>query len=438
MRTCIIDIPGLSTRLLESLSDLATPPWFDALQDTGCSVIEPVLPAVTMAVQATYTTGATPQNHGMVANGLPAFRLPAIHHDLDLSNYPDYRANISFWEQSTNLLTAPRVWKTDGRSAALLFVQSSMGGAADVVVTPKPAHLPDGRTISQCWTSPGDLYQRLEKQLGPFPLHHYWGPLAGIRSSEWIIAASRLVWEWHPTDIHWVYVPQMDYDLQRLGPDDPRCAQSLLHLLGQLTPLVEKVNADGGRMIVLSEYGMTPVVRYGAPNMLLRKAGLLELNRAGEVDYGRSAAFAMCDHQVAHFYCRDEVAAEQVELMLGEMEAVAVHYRGADRAEVGLNTRRAGDIVAFSHEDAWFEYRWWDDWAKAPEYAWTVDIHRKPGYDPTELFADPKTRRIHADKPELVKGSHGTKPADEKDWPVMLGVADSPEQIKATAVAEVI
>jgi predicted AlkP superfamily pyrophosphatase or phosphodiesterase len=438
MRTCLIDIPGLSSRLLKQLSGLATPPWFDALMDRGTSIIDPVLPAVTMTAQATYSTATLPQTHGMIANGLPAFRLPDIHHDLDLSNYPDYRANVSFWEQSNRLVTAPRVWQADGRSVAMLFVQSSMGGAADVVVTPKPAHLPDGRTVSSCWTNPADLYTRLEKQLGTFPLHHYWGPMAGMRSSEWIIAAGRLVWEWHPTDLMWLYVPQMDYDLQRLGPGDERCVASLLNVLGLLTPLVERVMADGGRVLVISEYGMTAVDRFAAPNLLLAERGLLETNRAGEVDFGRSRAFAMCDHQVAHVYCRDDAATDQAEQLLREMEAVAHIFRGQDRADAGLLSPRAGDIVAVSQEDAWFEYRWWDEWSAAPEYAWTVDIHRKPGYDPTELFADPKTRRILADKPELVKGSHGARPVNRLDWPVLLGLEDSPEILPAVKVGQII
>ena len=438
MRTCLIDIPGLTSRLIDALGGAAAPPWFDELFDKGCSRIEPVLPAVTMTVQATYSTGKLPQDHGIVANGLPAWRLPEIHHDLDLSNYPEYRASVSHWEQSNNLLQAPRVWKQSGRSAAMLFVQSSMGGAADVVVTPKPEHTPDGKTISKCWTSPGDLYDRLKEQLGPFPLHHYWGPLAGMKSSEWIAAASRLVWEWQPTDLHWVYIPQMDYDLQRLGPGDDRCVQSLLGVLALLTPLVDRVHADGGRVLIVSEYGMTPVSHSAAPNAALREAGLLEVNRAGEVDYERSKAFAMVDHQVAHVYCAGEEATDAAEQVIRGLSATDKIYRGISREDVGLNSPRAGEIVAFSRLDAWYEYRWWSDWSQAPDYAWTVDIHRKPGYDPTEMFADPATRRILADRPQLIKGSHGALPPDEQDYPVLIGLKDAKAKMQATEVAGVI
>lgn len=449
MRTCLIDIPGLTSRLLDQLAGQSPPPWFDALLDAGSSIIRPVQPAVTMTVQATYSTGKTPAEHGIIANGLPAFRLPGLREHLDLSNFADYRCNVSFWEQSNRLLTAPRAWAGDGsrpQTAAMLFVQSSMGDAADVVVTPKPQHTPDGKTIATCWSDPAELYPALRQQLGEFPLHHYWGPLAGIKSSEWIAAAARLVWEEYPTDLHWVYIPQLDYDLQRLGPSDPRIAASLSEVLGLLTPLVEKVSADGGRVLIVSEYGMTPVNRSVAVNEHLHKAGLLVVDTSGEVDYVESRAFAMVDHQVAHIYCPELSAQTTVRALLEAMPEVERIYTGAERGEVGLDCERAGDVVAFSHEDAWFEYRWWDTLAEAPQWATKIDIHRKPGYDPLEMFADPESLkardphavRILADKPHLVKGSHGTLPADEADWPVLIGHGEAPDHLDATRIASLL
>lgn len=449
MRTCLIDIPGLCSRLIEQLGGESAPPWFDDIADRGQSVIRPVRPAVTMSVQATYSTGKTPAEHGIIANGLPAYRLPDIRDNLDLSNFANYRCNVSFWEQSNKLLTAPRVWAGDGarpETAAMLFVQSSMGGAADVVVTPKPTHTKDGHTVSMCWSDPDELYPALRDQLGEFPLHHYWGPLAGMKSSEWIAAASRIVWEEYPTDLHWVYIPQLDYDLQRMGPNDERVVQSLVEVLAVLTPLVEKVHADGDRVLLISEYGMTPVHRSVALNAHLRNADLLRVDDAGEMDYVESRAFAMVDHQVAHVYCTDPAAQAAARSLISDMDEVAEVYAGAERAEVGLDCDRAGDLVVFSHEDAWFEYRWWTDFAEAPQWASMIDIHRKPGYDPLEMFVDPetlKTRdpravRILADKPQLIKGSHGTMPADEADWPVLLGCPDAQPKIDATAVASLL
>lgn len=424
MRTCVIDIPGLTGRLLDSLPAARTPGWFNEMAAAGRATIEPVLPAVTMTAQATMTTGASPAEHGMIANGLAAFRNPELKENLDLSNFASFRCNVSFWEQSNKLLGRPRVWSGSDLKVALICVQSSMGGAAEVVVTPKPEHTPDGKTVSLCWTSPGDLYGRLKEALGgDFPLMHYWGPMAGMKSSEWITMAGRLVWEWENPDLMWCYVPQMDYDLQRLGPEDPRCIESLLQVLGLLTPLVERVKADGGRALLLSEYGMTAVNRSCAPNVHLRKAHLLAVDGAGEVDYARSEAFAMCDHQVAHVYCVDKEALREAEKILFNLPEVEKVYRGPQRAEIGLDCERAGDLVVMAKEDAWFEYRWFEDFEKAPAYAWKVDIHSKPGYDPTEMFFDMANRRIRANEPGLVKGSHGIRPRDKADWPVLLGAA---------------
>ncbi len=433
MRTLLLDIPGLSGRLLDQLNPRTVPAWFAALRDDSRSRIRPVLPAVTMPAQATYSTGVLPQEHGIVANGLATYRDSSLHRHLDLVNHAEHRTRVSFWEQSNALLAAPRVWKNDRRKVAMLMVQSSRG-AADIVLTPKPQHTPDGKTISNCWSRPNDLHPTLRAELGEFPLHHYWGPMANLESSKWIAAAAERIWQWHEPDLQWVYVSQMDYDLQRLGPNDPAVSAMLGEVLTLLTPLVEQAQAEGGRVLVFSEYGMTAVSRSIAPNARLREAGLLVTDDNREVDYRRSDCFAMCDHQVAHVYCRDEAAIDRARDLLTDLSEVAECYCGEQRKAIGLNTPRAGDLVLFSQEDAWFEYRWWDDWAQAPDFAWTVDIHKKPGYDPTELFFDPAMRRIRADQPQRVKGSHGTLPADPFDWPVLLG-ADAAEQIEATAIA---
>lgn len=431
MRTLLIDIPGLSGRLLDSLPEGSIPAWFTNLVGTGRRTVKPVLPAVTMPVQASLSTGVSPAKHGIIANGLPAYRLPELKENLDLSNFQKYRCNVSFWEQSNKLLSTDRIWQTKGETASMMMVQSSMGGAADVVVTPKPEHSPDGKTKTMCWSHPAEVYPDLVEQLGQFPLMHYWGPLANLKSSEWIVAAARLVWETHPVGLQWVYIPQMDYDLQRFGPGDARCVDSLIATLGLLTPLVASATRDGGRVLIFGEYGLTPVDTVISPNLALAQAGLLATTDDGEIDYDNSKAFAMVDHQVAHVYCDsdDEVA------VLAALPDVASIHRGPERAAVGLDCDRAGNIVAFAPEDAWFEYRWWSDWNDAPDWAFTVDIHRKPGYDPTDMFANPATRKTLPDQPQLVKGSHGTLPIDSADWPVLLGECDAAVEIDTTDIA---
>jgi len=452
-RTLILDLPGLSQRLLDALPSDHRPVWVHRLIERGAGAIEPVLPAVTMVAQATYTTGKLPQDHGIIANGVAAWREPAMHANLDLNDdSAAFRRTISFWEQSNDLLRTPRTWqaadrKTQDAKVALLFFQSSID-AADIVVTPKPRHTEDGRTIPDCWTQPADLNAKLTEQLGVFPLQHYWGPLANIESSKWIARCAEIVWREHAPDLQLTYIPHLDYDAQRKGPTHPDTVASLREVLEVLTPLVETAERDGGRIILLSEYGLTDVTRSITPNVALHRAGLLPLadrsrahsrgaasqNRMAtpDIDFHEAAAFALCDHQIAHVYTRDVNAALDA---VAELPGVGSVHVGSDRAAVGLNTDRAGDIVLFAESDAWFEYRWWDDFADAPPWAWSVDIHRKPGYDPTEMFVDMPNKRIRADQPELVKGSHGARPKDQADWPVLLGTQHDSPIIKSTDIA---
>ncbi len=438
--TLLLDLPGLSGRLLDRLPDDRRPDWLHALLERGRTAVEPALPAVTMPVQATFTTGLTPAGHGVVANGFAGFRDPSITPHLDLDSFPDYRRHVSFWEQSNDLLTADRVWadRPADHTVAMLFWQSAMAGAADIVVTPKPEHTPDGRTVSLLWTDPPDLNDTLTEKLGPFPLMNYWGPFAGLAGSQWIAACARHVWTEYQPDLQLTYLPHLDYGLQTRGPGDPKMVDELAELLTVLTPLVDRAQADGARVLLLSEYGMTPVSRPCPLNVHLRRAGLLTLNTVGEVDYDRTPAFAMVDHQAAHIYTRDEQTTDRAADLLRRLDEVADCYVGDERRQVGLDTVRAGDLVAFAAEDAWFEYRWWEDFAEAPDYAWTVDIHRKPGYDPTEMLGDPVRKRTRADAANVIRGSHGRRPADPADWPLLLGVEDRDNPLPAPDVAHLL
>lgn len=434
-RTLLLDLPALSARLLDALPADRRPAWLNTLIARGRAVLQPPLPAVTMTVQATIATGVGPDQHGMIANGLPTFRLPDTHPLLDTDSFADYRRHVAFWEQSADLVQVPRFWRDKKMRVALICVQSSIC-AADVVVTPKPTHTPDGRTVPDCWTHPASLNDELKAKFGPLPLMHYWGPLANIKSSQWIAAAAEYVWRNYPVDLQWVYVPHLDYDAQRLGPGDPKLVDELFAVLNVITPLVELAERDGARVILFSEYGMTNVTHSFAPNVLLRHAGLLATqplaaSRSTEIDFAQTPAFALCDHQVAHIYCRDAPTIERAEKLFRQLPGVSINRQATSRG-------RAGELVLYAPEDAWFEYRWWDDFAEAPDYAWSVDIHRKPGYDPTELFMDFTTRRIRADQPQLVKGSHGSPPADQRDWPVLLGVENAPAVVPMTGVASLL
>jgi len=413
-RVCVIDMPGLSRDLLSAIPANSTLGQWIASQ--RIAALTPCFPAVTCPMQATLTTGKSPAQHGIIANGLPNWRFPQDQRLVDHDAHVEYRKKISFWEQSNQFLDAPRFWQdSSGRSrykTALLFFQNSMPGfvdprrpAADIVLTPKPDHGPDGKLTSLIWSDPPELNAELTADLGPFPLMNYWGPMAGIASSQWIAKAAARVWNKHAPALQFTYIPHLDYDLQRFGPNSPAAIKAVADAAAALTPLVAAVLASGGKLVLLSEYAMQPVTAAVSPNRLLADAGLF-LTRATpdghRIDFEKSAAVAMVDHQVAYIYARDEAARENARGVLQKNELLTV----ADPAKLAVNHRRGGDLVVISAPHAWLDYRWWTNPADAPAFARTVDIHRKPGYDPLELFWDRAANGVSQDA-SLVKGSHG-------------------------------
>jgi predicted AlkP superfamily pyrophosphatase or phosphodiesterase len=441
-RVCVIDMPGLSRGLAEAIPKTsALGSWLARQQIAG---LTPTFPAVTCSVQASLTTGRKPSEHGIVANGLPTFRFPQDQALVDASNFAEYRKQISFWEQSNQFLDVPRFWqKPTGESkykTALLFFQNSMPGfaeprkpAADIVLTPKPDHGPDGKLVSLCWSEPGDLVGRLFKEFGPFPLMNYWGPMAGIASSMWIAKAAAWVWGNLSPALQWIYVPHLDYDLQRFGPGSPQAAKAVVDAAGAAEPLVNAVLESGGKIVLLSEYAMREVTASVAPNRLLAEAGLLVTRSTADgelIDYERSAGFAMVDHQIAHVYVRDAAAGKLARDILSH----SPNLRVVDPASVDLSHRRSGDLILLSAENAWLDYRWWSEPSKAPGFARTIDIHRKPGYDPLELFWDRSANGV-AQNGGLIHGSHGRTSVGEA---IVAGELGSDHALAVTDVAALI
>lgn len=442
-RLCLIDLPGLGRDLLKHIQpSSALGQW---LASQPVAALSPGIPAVTCSVQATLTTGVTPAGHGVIANGLATYRSSEDAELVDDSNEAEFRRQVSFWEQSNQFVQAPRFWQNeDGTSrwkTALLFFQNCMPGfhgtprpAADIVLTPKPDHGPDGKIVSLCWSRPAELVPALFSRLGPFPLMNYWGPMASITSSQWIAQAAAMVWREQMPQLQMTYVPHLDYDLQRFGPDSAQAAKAVQDVAAALDPLVSAVLDSGGSLLVLSEYAIHPVQGSIPINNILREAGLLATRShpAGNlVDYAASPAFAMCDHQIAHIYTKDAGATAAVREVLGGRGNMALWGRPEMR-EAGLNHRRSGDLLAMS-QTHWFDYRWWSDPAQAPAFAGTVDIHRKPGYDPLELFFDPATRAITRNE-SLIKGSHGAPPAEGA---VLIGAGTS-SPVRAQDVAGIV
>ena len=447
MRTVVaLDVVGLTPRALARM------PRLSAFADAGSRArLDPAFPAVTCTVQSSMLTGTTASEHGIVGNGW-YFR--------DLGE-------VMLWRQHNALVRGEKVWDAARRSVpgyrvANLCWWYAMGAATDQLVTPRPIYHADGRKSPDCYTRPPELHDRLVRELGDFPLFSYWGPRAGIASSRWIAEAARRVLAADRPDLMLVYLPHLDYDLQRYGPSGPEAAAAARDLDGVLAPLLDACASTGAAVVVLSEYGITPVSRPVDVNRALRRAGLLETYEQAGMEYldpWTSRAFAVADHQVAHVYVRDPSDVDGVRTLLADLPGIASVLGPAGKAEVGVDHERAGELVCVADPDAWFTYYYWLDDRRAPDFARGVEIHRKPGYDPAELFLDPADRLVKARAgsallrkklglrytmsvvpldPSPVRGSHGRLPgeSDVDDSPVLLcSVPDAvPARMPATDV----
>jgi predicted AlkP superfamily pyrophosphatase or phosphodiesterase len=392
-----------------------------------------VTPAVTCTVQATFMTGWLPRDHGIVANGW-------LFRDL---------MEVWLWRQSNRLVAGEKIWEAGRRrdpafTTANLFWWYNMGASHDVGVTPRPIYKSDGRKLPDCYTQPLELREELTHELGPFPLFQFWGPATSIASSRWISDATLYVRRTRSPTLTLVYLPHLDYDLQRFGPDHPRIAESLNEVDAVVGDLIADAQRDGARVIVLSEYGIRRVSQPIHINRALREAGLLSVRveeGAELLDIPQSKAFAVADHQLAHIYVRESHMVAEVKRIVTALPGVDELLDRAGQASVGLDHDRSGELIAIARANAWFTYYYWLDDRNAPDFARLVEIHRKPGYDPVELFLDPAIRfpklavgwRLAARRlgfaalmnvipldATLVKGSHGRPTDDPADGPVFV------------------
>lgn len=428
-RTAVLNVVGLTPAMLGT----ATPRLSAWARKGRMAPIRAITPAVTCVAQATYLTGEPPSRHGIVANGW----------------YAREEAEIRFWKQSNRLIQAPRLWEVarahdPAFTCANLFWWFNMYAAVDFALTPRPMYPADGRKLPDLHSHPPALRHEAQARLGAFPLFNYWGPTADIRSSRWIAESARWIEERHQPTLTLLYLPHLDYGLQKLGPHHPAMAGELAAIDAVAGEMIDFFEARGVQVVVLSEYGITPVSRPVRINQALRRLGLITVrDELGLelLDAGASAAFAVCDHQIAHVYVSDPAKRSAVRAAIEALPGVERVLDGAGKREAGLDHPRAGDLVAVAEADAWFSYYYWLDDRLAPDFARTVDIHRKPGYDPVELFIDPGLRfpqwRIarHLLKKaigmrslleviplddSLVRGSHGRPTDDPQAGPLVV------------------
>ncbi|MFD7511606.1 alkaline phosphatase family protein [Streptomyces sp. NPDC059853] len=445
-RILLLNVVGLTPRLLAHAPNLRA-----VAEDGWQAELTPVLPAVTCSVQSSMLTGLPPSGHGIVGNGW----------------YFRDQGEIHLWRQHNRLVAGEKVWdalraRHPGYRVANVCWWYAMGADTDWTVTPRPIYHADGRKSPDCYTRPPELHDELVEELGPFPLFHYWGPTASLRSSEWIVAATRRLMP--RADLTLSYVPHLDYDLQRYGPDSPQAIRAVQDVDRVLAPLLRDARESRTTVVVVSEYGITRASRPVDVNRALRRAGLLEVYTQEGMEYldpWVSRAFAVADHQVAHVYVPDEADLEKVRALCADLPGVAEVLTKEEQEGYGLAHERSGELVLVAEPEAWFTYYYWLDDARAPDFARGVEIHRKPGYDPAELFFDPDNPRAKLQaaaglarkklglryamnvvplNPTWVTGSHGRLPDTPEDGPVLLCSAPDGgrERLHATDVKELV
>jgi predicted AlkP superfamily pyrophosphatase or phosphodiesterase len=443
-RVAVINVVGLCRALIG-----AETPRIKAFSESGaCARIIPTLPAVTCTAQSTYLTGQPPSVHGIVGNGW----------------YNRQLAEVQFWKQSNHLVHAPKIWEEmrgydSNFTCANLFLWYNMYSTVDYSITPRPSYPADGRKIFDIYTWPFTIRPLIKKELGEFPFATFWGPAAGLHSpqgppdavSTWISASAKWIEKQYGPTLSLIYLPHLDYNLQRHGPRgkssrqlNPSIFEDLRAVDRIVGDLLDFFASRSVRVVLLSEYGIAPVESAIHLNRKFREKGWLTVKEElglEVLDCGASKVFAVADHQVAHIYLNDASLESSVRHLLENTAGIALILGRKEKAEAGLDHERAGDLVAVSGDNAWFSYYYWLDDAVAPDFARTVDIHRKPGYDPVELFLDPNirfpklkiARRLLQKKlgfrmlmdvipldASLVKGSHGCRPSDEADFPVLI------------------
>jgi|TARA_B110000037_G_scaffold39160_1_gene48329 predicted AlkP superfamily pyrophosphatase or phosphodiesterase len=428
-RTVVINVVGLTSSLIGEST-----PNIKAFADRNRQKsIKPAFPAVTCTAQSNMVTGRPASEHGAVGNGW----------------YNRDYSEVHFWKQSNAIVNKPKIWEElkgldPSFTCAKLFWWYNMYSSVDYSITPRPMYPADGRKFFDVYTHPMEMGSEMKKDIGNFPFHTFWGPKAGIGSSQWIAESTKWVEEKHEPTLNLIYLPHLDYNLQRLGPSHPDIGADLEEIDQIVGDLISFFEARAVKVVLLSEYGISDVDRPIHINRVLREKGWITIkDELGleQLDCGASQAFAVADHQVAHVYVNDESIRDEVRKTLEAIPGVESVLDEAGKQTMGIDHERSGDFVVISDQRSWFTYYYWLDDAVAPDFARCVDIHRKVGYDPVELFIDPKLKipilkiakflfkkklgfrgllDVIALDASLVKGSHGRIPQSQDEWPVII------------------
>jgi predicted AlkP superfamily pyrophosphatase or phosphodiesterase len=461
-RLAVINVAALA----ESLIGEHTPRIAEFRKRGALAQIAPAFPAVTCTAQSNYLTGKMPAQHGIVGNGW----------------YNRESAEIQFWKQSNHIVHGKKIWdalrepcsivldRTRSYTISNCFWWFNMYSSADYSITPRPMYPADGRKFFDIYSWPYAIRTEIKKDLGEFPFAGFWGPAAGVDSpqgkadaaSRWIAESAKWIENKYQPTLNLVYLPHLDYNLQRhrtydaAGGLNPKIHRDLREIDTIVGDLIDFFGKHGAQVILLSEYGITNADTPVHLNRIFREQDWLTVKEElglEILDAGASKVFAVADHQVAHIYLNDATLENSARELLEKTSGVEKVIGKAEKIAAGIDHPRAGDLMAVAEENAWFTYYYWLEDARAPDFARTVDIHRKPGYDPAELFLDPKIPLVKLKiawrllqkklgfrmlmdviplDATLVKGSHGRRPADKKDWP--LFITSQPEFLSAKEI----
>lgn len=428
-KTVVIDIVGLS----ESVIGDATP-FIRQYRDRNQSArIRPPFPALTTSSQSTYITGVSPAEHGIVGNGW----------------YDRIEAEVKFWKQSDMLVLAPKIWEKARTyrpefTCSKMFWWYNMYSKVDYSATPRPQYRADGVKAPDCYTHPSELRDELQDNLGVFPLFNFWGPGANIKSSQWIAEASMIVDQKHDPTLTLIYLPHLDYALQKFSHLDSRSDESLREIDSLVQTLVEYYEKKKARIILLSEYGINPVNHPIHLNRIFRSKNWIairEENGRELLDPGASKVFALADHQIAHIYINDNTLIPEIRELLQSTTGISKILDREGKQHFGIDHPRSGDLVLIAENNAWFTYYYWNDDKRAADFARTVQIHKKPGYDPAEMIFDESNPVIKLRagykllrkklgfryildvislNANLIKGSHGSPLVEQQFHPVCI------------------
>lgn len=442
-KTAVIDIVGLS----ESVIGEHTPFIQSYIQKHAIQRIKPPFPALTTTSQSVYVTGKYPAEHGIVGNGW----------------YDHQDAEVKFWKQSNHLVESEKIWDAAKKmnpdfTCAKMFWWYNMYSTADYSVTPRPQYHADGVKAPDCYSQPASLRDELQEALGTFPLFNFWGPNANIKSTQWIADASIYVDKKYNPTLNLIYLPHLDYCLQKFGPDFTKISKELGEIDQVVKQLVEHFESVGSEIILLSEYGINPVNQPIHINRFLREKGYIAIREEKGLellDAGACEAFAAADHQIAHVYVKDANKVAELKKQLIQLPGIDKVLDKEEQKAYHLHHKRSGDLVLVAKPQAWFTYYYWLDDTKAPDFARLVDIHRKPGYDPVEMFMDPKNPFIKLKAAyklarklagfrylmnvipldaSLIKGSHGSPFVEKQYYPIFISSKRFDEEIEPITI----